>query len=330
MVNEFNQYVPGGVGGERRKKGEGERWGERGREEGEERESGGGVGEWGWRRKSEAQASPMSSSLATLDLAAFAYSSTRWSTMKRPSPSAVSLSATVQRPRVTAAVKLSSESRPPLEDDGSPAAAELHEPFIASGEGKWRERYASVSLAAFEARVPCKLHVEKPLRALLVGHNPCARHACLGCRAQKSSSGMGRGWPACAFDVCSLTLGQLPTPASHRSETAWRNGVGYSNPTNRFWRLMREGGVLPAEWRPEDAPRELNNAMPGELGIGITDYILAPGGDYCLGNALLPSRSSHSCTLQSEATTRFRCHPSDCEWRPSVKVPCHSLSPELE
>lgn len=54
----------------------------------------------------------------------------------------------------------------------------------------------------------------------------------------------------------------------------------YSNPSNNFWRLMRQSGALPAAWRPHDTPLQLNNAMPGEQGLGITDYILAPGVAY--------------------------------------------------
>mmetsp|Transcript_23253 Transcript_23253/g.72926 ORF Transcript_23253/g.72926 Transcript_23253/m.72926 type:complete len:311 (-) Transcript_23253:272-1204(-) len=113
--------------------------------------------------------------------------------------------------------------------------ADTDEPFIASSGGFWRERYASVSPEAFRLGVKCDLYPERPLRALLVGHNP--------------------------------------------SDHAWQSGVFYSNPSNNFWRLMRQSGALPAAWRPHDTPLQLNNAMPGEQGLGITDYILAPGSD---------------------------------------------------
>jgi hypothetical protein len=39
-------------------------------------------------------------------------------------------------------------------------------------QGRWRERYASVCTACFEARVPCGHYPELPLRCLIVGHNP--------------------------------------------------------------------------------------------------------------------------------------------------------------
>jgi len=52
------------------------------------------------------------------------------------------------------------------------AMADTDEPFIASSGGFWRERYASVSPEAFRLGVKCDLYPERPLRALLVGHNP--------------------------------------------------------------------------------------------------------------------------------------------------------------
>jgi hypothetical protein len=55
------------------------------------------------------------------------------------------------------------------------AAVDADTPFIASDGGFWRERYASVSLEAFKAGRPCSAYPERPLRALLVGHNPCAQ-----------------------------------------------------------------------------------------------------------------------------------------------------------
>lgn len=108
-------------------------------------------------------------------------------------------------------------------------------PYI-SQTSPWRERFTSVSSDAFRDGVPCPIHnIEKPLRCLLVGHNP--------------------------------------------SDHSWRSGTSYSNPTNRFWGLLREGGVLPASWRPLAPPEELCNNMAGELGIGITDVLCEPGSD---------------------------------------------------
>ena len=105
-----------------------------------------------------------------------------------------------------------------------------------TGTSPWRERFTSISDAAFRERTPCPVNsVERPLRCLLVGHNP--------------------------------------------SDHSWTSGTSYSNPSNRFWGLLRDGGILPKAWRPLAAPEELCNNMAGELGIGITDVLCEPGSD---------------------------------------------------
>jgi TDG/mug DNA glycosylase family protein len=119
---------------------------------------------------------------------------------------------------------------------GSSSSDDALQPFVAAEAGGFRERYTSISLADFKARRP-SAEQERPLRVLLVGHNP--------------------------------------------SEHAWQSGVPYSNPTNRFWRLLRDAGVLPRDWRaePEPEPVTIANCCAGELGLGITDFFLSPGSD---------------------------------------------------
>ena len=66
------------------------------------------------------------------------------------------------------------------------------------------------------------------------------------------------------------------------SDHTWSTGFPYSNPSNRFWRLLVDGGVLPAvvphgidpadKWTPAAA-----NRLPDLLGIGITDMGCEPG-----------------------------------------------------
>lgn len=63
------------------------------------------------------------------------------------------------------------------------------------------------------------------------------------------------------------------------SEHAWASGVGYSNPSNRLWPLLRNSGLLPATWRAEDPLVTINNHIAGDLGIGITDVLCEPGSD---------------------------------------------------
>ena len=43
-----------------------------------------------------------------------------------------------------------------------------------------------------------------------------------------------------------LILGHNP------SELAWKTGISYGNPSNRFWSLLRESGTLPSDWRVND------------------------------------------------------------------------------
>ena len=63
------------------------------------------------------------------------------------------------------------------------------------------------------------------------------------------------------------------------SVRTWEVGVAYGNASNRFWPLMRSAGILPRGWREDDHLHVINNAMPFELGIGITDIGCLPGSD---------------------------------------------------
>lgn len=58
------------------------------------------------------------------------------------------------------------------------------------------------------------------------------------------------------------------------SDHAWASGYPYSNPSNRFWLLMRTAGLVPPAFGPADA-----DAAPGALGLGITDVGVEPGSD---------------------------------------------------
>lgn len=69
-----------------------------------------------------------------------------------------------------------------LRDDASPqhvtndartnAAAAPPPPFVAKKPGRYRDRFMGVCDACFAANLPCQCHPERPLRLLLVGHNP--------------------------------------------------------------------------------------------------------------------------------------------------------------
>eukprot|EP00240_Pyramimonas_obovata_P004980 CAMPEP_0118939270 /NCGR_PEP_ID=MMETSP1169-20130426/28434_1 /TAXON_ID=36882 /ORGANISM="Pyramimonas obovata, Strain CCMP722" /LENGTH=407 /DNA_ID=CAMNT_0006883493 /DNA_START=18 /DNA_END=1241 /DNA_ORIENTATION=+ len=58
------------------------------------------------------------------------------------------------------------------------------------------------------------------------------------------------------------------------SQHAWNSGNFYSNPTNRMWKMLRLGGIIPEAWTVDD-----NNRIPGELGVGFTDVGPEPGND---------------------------------------------------
>ncbi len=68
------------------------------------------------------------------------------------------------------------------------------------------------------------------------------------------------------------------------SEHTWSTGFPYSNPSNRFWKLLVDGGILPRviprgieptdRWTPAAA-----NRLPDLLGIGITDVGCEPGSE---------------------------------------------------
>ena len=48
----------------------------------------------------------------------------------------------------------------------------IEPPFVAPPPGRWRERFAACCAACFEANAHCVHHAERPLRLLLIGHNP--------------------------------------------------------------------------------------------------------------------------------------------------------------
>jgi len=59
-------------------------------------------------------------------------------------------------------------------------------------------------------------------------------------------------------------------PSTH----AWASGYPFSNPSNRFYKLLREAGILAQHIRPCDA-----DAVPALFGLGWTDAGCVPGSD---------------------------------------------------
>jgi TDG/mug DNA glycosylase family protein len=58
------------------------------------------------------------------------------------------------------------------------------------------------------------------------------------------------------------------------SEHSYSSGLPYSNPSNRFYHLLRLAKIVPTSFLAKDA-----NRMPAELGIGVTDLGLEAGSD---------------------------------------------------
>ena len=52
---------------------------------------------------------------------------------------------------------------------------------------------------------------------------------------------------------------------------SWDTATAYGNPSNHFWRLLRDADILPKSYRTCDTLLRINNLMPAELGIGNTD-----------------------------------------------------------
>jgi hypothetical protein len=57
--------------------------------------------------------------------------------------------------------------------------------------------------------------------------------------------------------------GRRRTTGHNPSEHAWTLGHYYSNPSNRMWKLLRLGRIIPQEYAAED-----NNRLAAELGLG--------------------------------------------------------------
>ena len=72
----------------------------------------------------------------------------------------------------------------------------------------------------------------------------------------------------CDEPINILLVGHNPSQAS------WDSGHYYSNPSNLFWRLMRESELI-----PEHFLGVCDDQMVTELSFGFTDVIRVPGSD---------------------------------------------------
>ena len=95
------------------------------------------------------------------------------------------------------------------------------EPVI-SPTTRWRERFCSVSPAEFEGRLPCTAHKERPLRLLIIGHNPSEHSYTSGTPYSNPSN---RFWPTMrASGILPEQWRQGPCPGRVR-----RVGAGWAD-----------------------------------------------------------------------------------------------------
>lgn len=62
------------------------------------------------------------------------------------------------------------------------------------------------------------------------------------------------------------------------SEASWNDAAPYAHPTNWFWRLVKECGVIP----PALCAAEKHRRLPGEAGVGFIDLFVTSGSDSSL------------------------------------------------
>ena len=67
---------------------------------------------------------------------------------------------------------------------------------------------------------------------------------------------------------------------------SWDTATAYGNPSNHFWRLLRDADILPKSYRTCDTLLRINNLMPAELGIGTTWLFLF---SFCKNERTRPS-----------------------------------------
>jgi G:T/U-mismatch repair DNA glycosylase len=64
------------------------------------------------------------------------------------------------------------------------------------------------------------------------------------------------------------------------SNSTWETGHYFANPTNKFWKLIDDSGLLNSVQQENDAERvQINDDMMVASGFGFTDFIEMPGND---------------------------------------------------
>jgi TDG/mug DNA glycosylase family protein len=64
------------------------------------------------------------------------------------------------------------------------------------------------------------------------------------------------------------------------SNSTWETGHYFANPTNKFWKLIDDSGLLDSVQQENDTERiQINDDMMVANGFGFTDFIEIPGND---------------------------------------------------
>ena len=81
-----------------------------------------------------------------------------------------------------------------------------------------------------------------------------------------------------------MTIGDSPMHTlfigHNPSDSTWETGHYFANPTNKFWKLIDDSGLLDSVQQENDAERvQINDDMMVANGFGFTDFIEMPGTD---------------------------------------------------
>ena len=81
-----------------------------------------------------------------------------------------------------------------------------------------------------------------------------------------------------------VKIGDLPLHTlfigHNPSNSTWQTGHYFANPTNKFWKLIGESGLLDSVQQATDAKIvQINDDMMVANGFGFTDFIEMPGND---------------------------------------------------
>lgn len=112
----------------------------------------------------------------------------------------------------------------------------------------------------------------RPAAAAATAGNKRPRLTTAAAASSSSSSSSSSSQPAGGLPELYCTEGKRERPlrvlfvGHNPSMAAWKMGHYYANPSNRFWHLLRESGMIPADFTCEQ-----DRLLPDIKGMGFTD-----------------------------------------------------------